>query len=248
MRVVDFLEGDVDVEDLLGAQLGAGELHHELVLLVDGEDAARVQVPADWVHRYHFAAHAQLLALVALGVLGVRPQLVPMLVQPLHLRGHELRVEHPRLRQCQPHHLIIIVSHSLGVDLQHLQNLLEHLFLLQKAPILDAVEPFIVGPLALFLQDAEDILLRVVLPILALKKYMAVVGIIVQVLDHLLEAFCWGWLGWADLALAAAEVGTLLEQSLAARLFLLDLLELLEDGVGLEIGKDGGMRCSLSFL
>jgi len=57
---VVFLGGHEDVQHLLGAQLRAVEFDHELVLFVDGEDAASVQVAADRVQGHHFLTHAQL--------------------------------------------------------------------------------------------------------------------------------------------------------------------------------------------
>lgn len=77
---------------------------------------------------------------------------------------------------------------------------------------------------------------------------MAIVGIIIHVLYHFLYGFIWGWLRGADLSFAAAEVGTFLWGFLAKWWLLFDGLELLEDGVGINIGWDGRWSDSLSFL
>jgi hypothetical protein len=47
------------------------ELDHELVFLVDGQDAAGVQVSADRVHGYHFLPHAQFQFLPSLNMTDV---------------------------------------------------------------------------------------------------------------------------------------------------------------------------------
>lgn len=164
-------------------------------------------------------------------VLRKGSQLVPMLIQPLYLRADELCIENPGPGQCQPHDLIIIKRHSLRIDLQHFQHLPKPLILPQKPPIQPTVKPLIEGPLALLLQDATHVLLGVVLSILALKKYMAIVGVIVQVLDHLLDGFGRGWLGGADFAFAAAGVRAFLGRWKATGFVGFGWLKLLEDGL-----------------
>lgn len=167
-----------------------------------------------------------------------------MLIQPLNLRADELGIEQSRSGQRQSHYFIIIERHSLRIDLQHLQHLLEHLLLPQEPLIQPTVKPFIEPPLALLLQDATYILLCIVLSILALKKYMAIVGVIVKVLDHFLDGLWWGWLGGADFAFAAAGVGTFLGVREATGLVGFGWLKLLKDG----LRRDTGWNCSLSFL
>lgn len=196
------------------------------------------------MHCDYLSTYAEFFCFVALAVLGVGPQLVPMFIQPLNLRADELGIENPRLGQSQPHYFIIIERHSLRIDLQHLQHLLEHLLLPQEPLIQPTVKPFIEPPLALLLQDATYILLCVVLSILALKKYMAIVGVIVKVLDHFLDGFWWGWLGRTDFAFAAAGVGTFLGVREATGFVGFGWLKLLKDGLRRNTGWDS----SLSFL
>lgn len=175
---------------------------------------------------------------------GEGSQLVPVLVQPLQFGADELRAEDPGPWECQPDYFIIIKSHAVRIDLQHLQNLLKHLLVPQNAPIQPTVKPLVKGPLALLLQDPARLPLRVVLPTLALKKYMAVVSVIVQVLDHLLEGFGDGGFGGADFAFAAADVGALFGVSKAARFVVFGWLKLLEDG----LRRSGGQYYCLSLL
>lgn len=76
---------------------------------------------------------------------------------------------------------------------------------------------------------------------------MAIVGIIIHMLHHFLYVFISGWLGGADLSLAATKVSPLLGGLLATWLLLLDGLELLEDRAGVAVSWNRGQGDSLSF-